>query len=639
MNEDDTTSIVGARGLSFENRIAISSLVTAVVVLIAATGLFMLEQWQAEQRDLHRNQATITSVIAGELAPKVSQNDAAAVRAVLAPLVAKPEIRAADVLDSTGRTMVHIVEPAGTGQASNVIYFETREPIAIDGRRVGDLVVTSRAISLWSILPRYLAVCAALFFATAGLALFMGRWLAGLVIEPVNRLSQAMRDVTDSADYAQRVPTWAQDEFGLLTESFNTLLAQLHANDGALHRAMIELVEARDAAQAANVLKSQFLANMSHEIRTPLNGVLAMAQIIALGDLPQVQRERVEVIRRSGEDLLAVLNDVLDISKIEAGKLEIETGEVDPDALVRNAHLMFDAIASAKKNLTFDVQLRPSATGLRRGDQARIGQILNNLVSNALKFTSEGHVQVIVDGHGENGDSGLRLTVTDTGLGIPAEKLSILFEKFTQADNSNTRRFGGTGLGLALCRELAQMMRGDIAVQSVEGEGSTFTVTLPLARIAETVAGAEPAPTVAEIEDRPLRVLAAEDIPTNQLVLRTVMESFGVDLTMVDNGREAVEAWNTGNFDLILMDIQMPEMDGVEATLAIRAAERQTGRARTPIIAVSANAMTHHVKRYREVGMDGHVAKPIELVKLHSAMETALTAAAAEQADDQTQVA
>jgi len=639
MDEDETGSIVGARGLSFENRIAISSLVTAIVVLIAATGLFMLEQWQAEQRDMRRNQATISSVIADQIAPVVARGDAAATRAMLTPLVAKPELRAADVVDPAGRTIVHILEPAGSAPTSNVNYFETRSALAVAGRRIGDLVVTSRAVSLWSILPRYLAVCAALFFATAGLALFMGRWLAGLVIEPVNRLSQAMRDVTDSADYAQRVPTWAQDEFGLLTESFNTLLAQLHANDGALHRAMIELVEARDAAQAANVLKSQFLANMSHEIRTPLNGVLAMAQIIALGDLPQVQRERVEVIRRSGEDLLAVLNDVLDISKIEAGKLEIETAEVDPEALARNVHTMFDAIAAAKKNLTFDVQLRPNAIGLRRGDQARIGQILNNLVSNALKFTSEGHVQVVIDGHGEGGDAGLRMMVSDTGVGIPQEKLSILFEKFTQADNSNTRRFGGTGLGLALCRELAQMMRGDIEVTSVEGDGSTFTVVLPLARIAEAGAVGEPVQTAAEAEDRPLRVLAAEDIPTNQLVLRTVMESFGVELTMVDNGREAVEAWTSGAFDLILMDIQMPEMDGVEATLAIRTAEQQTGRVRTPIIAVSANAMAHHVKRYREVGMDGHVAKPIELVKLHSAMESALTAAAAEQAQDQSQVA
>jgi signal transduction histidine kinase/AmiR/NasT family two-component response regulator len=639
MKEDDTGSIVGARGLSFENRIAISSLVTAVVVLLAATALFMLEQWQAEQRDVRQNQAAIVGLIATEIAPTVARGDAAATRAMLTPLVANPEIHAADVIDPAGRTLAHIVKRAGGAGTDGAGYFETRNAVTVQGRRVGDLIVTSRTVSLLSILPRYLAVCAALFFATAGLALFMGRWLASLVIEPVNRLSQAMRDVTDSADYAQQVPTWAHDEFGLLTESFNTLLAQLYANDRALHRAMIELVEARDAAQAANVLKSQFLANMSHEIRTPLNGVLAMAQIIALGDLPHVQRERLEVIRRSGEDLLAVLNDVLDISKIEAGKLEIETGEVDPEALVRNVHTMFDALAAAKKNLTFDVQLRPEAVGLRRGDQARIGQILNNLVSNALKFTSDGHVRVVVDAHGPGGDAGLRLTVTDTGVGIAPEKLSILFDKFTQADNSNTRRFGGTGLGLALCRELAQMMHGDIEVKSIEGEGSMFTVTLPLARIADQAGVVEAVQTAAEAEDRPLRVLAAEDIPTNQLVLRTVMESFGVDLTMVDNGREAVEAWRSGSFDLILMDIQMPEMDGVEATLAIRAAEAKTGRLRTPIVAVSANAMSHHVQRYREVGMDGHVAKPIELVKLHSAMEAALSAAAAQQAEDQAKVA
>ena len=567
--------------------------------------------------------------MASEIAPPMALGDRGAVRAMLSTLVGAPEVTAAEVVDPQGRSLARVAEP-GAHDPADPASFTLREPLKVrGGQHVGDLVMTSRAISLGAILPRYLAVCAALFFATAGLALFMGRWLAGLVIEPVNRLSQAMRDVTDSADYSQHLPIWAQDEFGLLTESFNTLLIQLQANDGALHRAMIDLVEARDAAQAANVMKSQFLANMSHEIRTPLNGVLAMAQIINLGELPQVQRERVEVIRRSGEDLLAVLNDVLDISRIEAGKMEIEGGEVDAEVLGRNVHAVFDSVAATKKNLAFEVEVAPSAMGARRGDPTRVGQILNNLVSNALKFTAEGVVRVAIEGVGERGEQGLRFTVTDTGVGIPAEKLSMLFEKFTQADNSNTRRFGGTGLGLALCRELAQMMRGDIEVQSVEGQGSTFTVTLPLARIAEAGAVASRG---ADDEDRALRVLAAEDIPTNQLVLRTVMESFGVDLTMVDNGREALDAWTIGDYDLILMDIQMPEMDGVAATQAIRMAEAQTGRARTPIIAVSANAMAHHAREYRAVGMDGHVAKPIELVKLHSAIEAAISTCAQENA-------
>jgi signal transduction histidine kinase len=619
MGEDETSAVVGARGLSFENRIAISSLVTAIVVLIAATGLFLLEQYQAEQRDMRGGQTELAQVTAAELAAPLAAHDGRTVHATLTSLVQAPNITAASVVDTEGRIVASIAEP---GTAANAGSFTLREPVVNNGSKVGELAMRSQQVGIGAILPRYLAVCAALFFATAGLALFMGRWLAGLVIEPVNRLSQAMRDVTDSADYSQHLPIWAQDEFGLLTESFNTLLAQLQANDGALHRAMIDLVEARDAAQAANVLKSQFLANMSHEIRTPLNGVLAMAQILNVGELSPVQRERVEVIRRSGEDLLAVLNDVLDISRIEAGKMEIEGGEVDAEVLGRNVHAVFDSVAATKKNLAFEVEVAPSAFGPRRGDPTRVGQILNNLVSNALKFTPEGLVRVVVEGMGPGGAQGLKFTVTDTGVGVPADKIGLLFEKFTQADNSNTRRFGGTGLGLALCRELAQMMRGDIEVRSVEGQGSVFTATLPLARIADAIAG-----EVAGLEDddeRPLRVLAAEDIPTNQLVLRTVLESFGVDLHMVDNGREAVEAWQHGAYDVILMDIQMPEMDGVAATLAIRAAEERSGRARTPIIAVSANAMAHHVKEYRLAGMDGHVAKPIELVKLHTAIETAI---------------
>ncbi|HEX4097074.1 MAG TPA: ATP-binding protein, partial [Caulobacteraceae bacterium] len=456
-------------------------------------------------------------------------------------------------------------------------------------------------------MPRYLSVCAALFFAATGLALFMGRWLAGRVVDPVNRLSRTMRDVTDSADYSQRVPGWAHDEFGVLTGTFNDLLVQLQANDNALHRAMTDLVEARDAAQAANVLKSQFLANMSHEIRTPLNGVLAMAQIIEMGELSPQQRERVEVIRRSGEELLAVLNDVLDISKIEAGKMELEVGEIDAEVLGANVRAAFAPLAEGKKNLSFNVEVRPEAAGLRRGDPVRMGQILNNLVSNAIKFTADGEVSVLVEGIGPDGRDGLKLSVKDTGLGIAAEKLPLLFQKFSQADGSNTRRYGGTGLGLAICRELAQLMRGKIEVESAEGRGSTFVVTVPAPKLARTqeADAAEPVQTYDPGEERSLRVLAAEDIPTNQLVLKTIMQSFGVEITMVDNGRQAVEAWIAEPYDLVLMDIQMPEMDGIAATRAIRAAEAETGRPHTPIIAVSANAMTHQVKEYLAAGMDG----------------------------------
>jgi signal transduction histidine kinase/ActR/RegA family two-component response regulator len=630
MSKKDGGSSVGARGVSFENRIAISALVTAVVVLVTASGLFILEQWRGGRVDLERHQTSLAEVVADEMAPAVARGDSVAVHRMVATLVASPEVVAADVLDEHGARIAHLDEREATHRQSDPVIV-TQAPLTADGHAVGELVMSSSDFSLVSILPRYLAVCGALFFAATGLALFMGRWLAGMVIHPVNRLSQAMRDVTDSGDYSQRVPRWVRDEFGILTDSFNDLLAQLQANDGALHRAMTDLVEARDAAQAANVLKSQFLANMSHEIRTPLNGVLAMAQIIALGELSPQQRERVEVIRRSGEDLLTVLNDVLDISKIEAGRMELDVSEVDAETLGRNVQAAFAPLAEAKKNLTFSLAVSPEAAGPRRGDPLRIGQILNNLVSNAIKFTADGEVKVSIDAYGPDGRDGLKLVVRDTGMGIAADKLPQLFEKFSQADGSNTRRFGGTGLGLAICRELAQLMRGKIEVDTAEGEGSTFTVTLPAQRLAQATHADAEASAVAhtDMEERPLRVLAAEDIPTNQLVLRTIMQSFGLEVTMVDNGREAVEAWVREPFDIILMDIQMPEMDGMAATRAIRTAEAETGRARTPIIAVSANAMAHQVKEYLAIGMDGHVAKPIELAKLHAAMESALAGAAA----------
>jgi signal transduction histidine kinase/ActR/RegA family two-component response regulator len=623
INDHSSGPSVGAQGISFENRIAIASLVTAVVVLLAASALFIFEQWQAQRADLIHDQAALTKVLANQIAPAAAHGDAAGAARVLATTAAWPGIRSAVVVDAAGRPLARFEPLRNAPAVAESSLARSSTPLSFDQHAVGALEVTSRTAGVAAILPRYLAVCGALFFAATGLALFMGRWLAGRVVGPVNQLSKVMRDVADSGDYSQRVPAWAEDEFGLLSRSFNQLLAQLQANDSALHRAMTELLSARDEAQAANVLKSQFLANMSHEIRTPLNGVLAMAQIIALGELSPVQRERVGVIRRSGEELLAVLNDVLDLSRIEAGKMEMDIGEVDAEVLADNVRTAFDAVAQTKKRMDFTVAVRPNAHGARRGDAARVAQILNNLVSNALKFTPEGEVLVTIEGAGEDGREGLRFVVADTGVGIPADKMPLLFQKFSQADGSNTRRFGGTGLGLAICRELATLMKGKIGVESVEGEGSVFTVDLPLAVIEAKGADGEAAPAVEE--DRQLRVLAAEDIPTNQLVLRTIMQSFGVDLEMVENGREAVDAWKRSAFDIILMDIQMPEMDGVAATRAIRAEESATGRARTPIIAVSANAMPHHAREYLAAGMDAHVAKPIELAKLHAAIEGALS--------------
>ena len=384
------------------------------------------------------------------------------------------------------------------------------------------------------------------------------------------------------------------------------------------------LVKARDEAEAATRAKSAFLATMSHEIRTPLNGVLGMAQAMAMGELNDQQRERLDVVRQSGEALLAILNDVLDLSKIEAGKLELEEAEFDIAELARGAHATFAATAQAK-GLDFALTVDRNAAGVYRGDSVRVRQILYNLVSNALKFTDHGEVKVSVG----RVDSNLVLKVADTGIGIAPDKRATLFQKFEQADASTTRRYGGTGLGLSICRDLAELMGGAITIESALGEGATFRAILPLAKMARRPKA--PAPVAVEpagpADGRAIRVLAAEDNGMNRLVLKTLLNQVGVDPVMVADGRAAVQAWENEPWDLILMDVQMPVMDGPTATGVIRAREKAEGRRRTPIVALTANVMAHQVLEYKTAGMDDFVAKPIEAARLYTVVQTALDAA------------
>jgi PAS domain S-box-containing protein len=388
----------------------------------------------------------------------------------------------------------------------------------------------------------------------------------------------------------------------------------------------LDLVHARDAAETANRAKSTFLATMSHEIRTPLNGVLGMAQAMVGDALSATQRERLDVIRQSGEALLAILNDVLDLSKIEAGKLELESTEFSMAKLARGAHAAFSALAS-KKGLGFRLDIEPAAQGVYRGDSTRVRQILYNLISNALKFTEAGEVRVDL----ARAADGLRIVVSDTGIGIAPDRLAVLFQKFEQADASTTRRYGGTGLGLAICRELAELMGGQIHAESQEGHGARFVVQLPIAWLGadrdegtpDTGAPSEPAMVDGAAQ---LKVLAAEDNAVNRLVLKTLLNQAGIEPMLVADGALALEAWEGGSWDVILMDIQMPVMDGPTATAEIRRRERASGRARTPIIALTANAMAHQVDEYAKAEMDGFVAKPIEIARLFEALEAVLAA-------------
>jgi len=382
---------------------------------------------------------------------------------------------------------------------------------------------------------------------------------------------------------------------------------------------------AQARAEAASAAKSTFLATMSHEIRTPLNGVLGMAQAMAAEGLPDVQRERLGIIRQSGESLLAILNDILDLSKIEAGKLELEVVEFDLADIAHGALSPFTAVAH-EKGVAFTLDIEP-AYGRYLGDPVRLRQIFSNLISNALKFTEKGQVRASARYAG----GVLSFAVADTGIGIAPENRDKLFTKFDQLDSSTTRRFGGTGLGLAICHELAQLMGGAIAVESELGAGSCFTLELPLLRRGDGRTDAAAEAAVEALGGVSLRVLAAEDNPVNQLVLKTLLQQMGVEVVVVENGQRVVEAWETGVWDVILMDVQMPVMDGVSATALIRRMEAVSGRPRTRILALSANAMAHQVAEYIAAGMDGHVAKPIEAGALYGALCAAVEAVEAQR--------
>jgi len=376
---------------------------------------------------------------------------------------------------------------------------------------------------------------------------------------------------------------------------------------------------AQQDAEAASHAKTEFLANMSHEIRTPLNGVVGMADMLLRADLAERERHMAELIRDSGRSLERLLSDVLDLAKIEAGEISVEVAAFHAGDLVRSTAALL-ALRAEEKGLRFEATVAPAAERWVQGDAARVRQILMNLLSNAVKFTESGGVTLALQA---TGSGGLRFVVSDTGIGFGPEEKARLFGRFQQADGSITRRFGGTGLGLSISRHLAELMGGELGCESTPGAGSQFWFK---ARFAAAEAPAEVGGAVEDVaEGRPVRVLVADDHPTNQTVVRMMLESFGVEAVIVDDGAQALELFAAEAFDAVFMDMQMPVMDGLEATRRIRELESLGGRGRTPVIMLSANALPEHQEAGRRAGADSHLAKPVTVDRLLMALSVALS--------------
>jgi signal transduction histidine kinase/DNA-binding NarL/FixJ family response regulator len=610
--------------------IAGGGVVAAVIAAVGFSWFDLNRYWQHTRAEV----SSIGSVVADQIGPAMTFGDLKAAGETLGSVRADPLIRDAMLYDAAGGCFAAYHRSGGTacpplpssGMHDKVNSLTISRDVTAGKERIGTLVLTAGIPSVPALLGQYLAGAALIVGLSLVVAAIVAVALQSRVSAPLLEIASVAERISKTHQYGDRVSVSSFDELGVLANSFNAMLDEIARRDAEVlqqrrsleeqvaerTRVNAELRLAKEKAEEAARLKSEFLANMSHEIRTPMNGVMGMISLVL--DRCQVpeEREQLLVAQTAAQSLVSLLNDILDLSKIEADRMTIEVIGFDIQALLRETIRMFD-LAAGQKNLQLGLDLAPGCPSWVRGDPVRLRQVMVNLIGNAVKFTAKGSVQVTVSAHTAGT---VRFEVRDTGIGVPLGKLDAIFDAFTQADGSHTRRFGGTGLGLTITRRLVNLMGGRLWAESEVDQGSRFFVELPLDPCAEPV-HAESAPQKAPPCLSGLKVLVAEDNSINQKVILSMLRRQGWSITLAENGEQAYRRCLESRFDVILMDVQMPEMDGFEATALIRQEESRRGATgsehRIPIIALTAHASLSQRDQCLAAGMDLVITKPVRL--------------------------
>ena len=641
-------------------RMSLQTVAIASFVLIVVLAISLSLAVRAALDETQSLKVIQTRVLASNLSAALAFGDAAASRDVLTTLQNDQDVIWARILMPDGQVMAEYRSPdqgfrADFAAPDPAAKFrnETRlrliqEQVIWRGNSLGQLEVWIDNRAAYDLAQQVFAVALVAVLFGSMLAYVLASRLGGMVLLPVSRLTQLMADITKKENYSRRFQGSDIKEIQALGDTFNAMLVAVEDRDSSLKQVIVQLEEARDAAQQAAESKTMFLANMSHEIRTPMNGVLGMVSVLKETQIDERQQTYFRTIEQSATDLLMVINDILDFTKLEAGKLQINP-EVFSLSDTLDALETFFAPAAEQKGLEFSISRAADLDDVVEGDPARLRQILINLLGNAFKFTEQGSVQLHVAPVASGEPPRTRFSVVDTGVGIAEDKKSGIFSAFFQADFTSTRAHGGTGLGLAICRELAILMGGELGFSSKQGQGSRFWLDVPLPAeimnpFASSVASAaattsnpfssaiaipSESPNTVETDtgaeetsvDEDLRILVAEDSEVNQFIIKELLSTLGFTPLIVDNGERAVALFREQAFDLVLMDIQMPVMDGYEATGNIRLLQAEEKiNPECQIVGLSAHAMAGDREKSIAAGMDDYMTKPIDRARLRDCL-------------------